>query len=217
VRGIERAVFGDVAQAAVDAWLAEHVRERLSATVEAVLFRSGRLAAVYGLRLHGGTEIVAKVHRGSADVGRLAAATACRHVLADAAYPCPRPLDDPVHVGGRVVTLETRLDHGERGDAHRPETRRAMAEALVRQVEILRVVPAAGSALAHPPAWAAYEAGPWPTPHDPMFDFSVTPGEFAWLDRLAARAAHALGPGASPTPSPMPTGCARTCASPGRP
>jgi len=193
MEGIERATFGEVPADAVTAWLDQHTRHRLSLGVRKVLFRTGRLAAVYGLELTSGIEIVAKVYRG-ADMERLAAAVACQRLLADARYPCPAPLDGPVQVDGRVVLLEALLDRGTRGDAHLPATRHAMARSLSEQIRILQSVPALQSGLLNPPAWAAYDHGPWPKPHDPIFDFTTNPVGFEWLDHLAARAADALGP-----------------------
>lgn len=35
---------------------------------------------------------------------------------------------------------------------------------------------------------------PWPTPHDPVFDFTTTPPEYAWLDSLAREGAGELEP-----------------------
>jgi len=194
VGGIERAIFGAVTEDDIDAWLARHVRRRLSQDVQAVVFRSGRLAAVYGLRLDDGTEIVAKVHRRPADVGRLGAATACQQILAEHGYPCPRPLDGPASTDGLVAVLESRLERGQPGDAHQPAIRRALAHSLAEQVEILRAARSELAALEDPPAWADYEGGPWPVPHDPIFDFRATPADFAWLDRLAQDATDALGP-----------------------
>jgi hypothetical protein len=198
VGGIQRAVFGEVTEDQVTAWLDRHLRRRLGVGVQQVLVRTGRLAAVYGLRLADGTEAVAKVDRGTADVGRLAAAVACQRILADAGYPCPRPLDGPVAAGPGVVVVESWLDRGEVADAHRPAIRRSMVQALAQQLELLRVVPAATSPLADPPAWVDYQAGPWPVPHDPIFDFTVTPAGFEWLDRLAQDAAEVLGPRQQP-------------------
>ncbi len=158
------------------------------------LFRTGRLAAVYGLQLTSGLVIVAKVYRGGADLERLAAAVSCQRVLADAGHPCPAPLNGPVAVDGRVVLLEALLDRGERGDAHSAATRRAMARALAEQIRLLRSVPELRSGLHKPPAWAAYDNGPWPKPHDPIFDFTTTPVGFEWLDHIAELAAETLGP-----------------------
>ena len=196
--GIHRAVFGAVSEDDVADWLDRHVRRRLATGVREVAFRAGRLAAVYGLRLGGGERIVAKVHRGDLDAGRLAAAVSCQRILAAAGYPCPEPLDGPITVGPRVVVLESWLDTGEVGDAHQPAVRQTMAGALFQQVALLRAVPAASSPLAVPPAWVAYEGGPWPMAHDPIFDFAVTPPGYEWLDHLARDAAVVLGPRGDP-------------------
>ncbi|GLV60611.1 hypothetical protein KDH_74300 [Dictyobacter sp. S3.2.2.5] len=197
VEGIERAVFGEVTADDVAAWIDQHVRNRLTLGVRAVLFRTGRLAAVYGLQLTNGSKIVAKVHR-SADIDQLGAAVTCQRLLADAHYPCPLPLDGPVEADGRVVLLETLLDQGEQGDAHNPATRRTIARSLAEQIHILRAVPELRAHLLTPIAWANYSSGPWPIPHDSIFDFTTTPPGFEWLDRIAGQAATILMPRKQP-------------------
>ena len=193
VEGIERAIFGEVTADDVTQWLDEHVYHRLTLGVQAVLFRAGRLSAVYGLELTNGTQIVAKVYR-IADEARLAAVVSCQQVLVDAHYPCPAPLDGPVEMDGHIVLLESLLDLGERGDAHSAVTRQAMVRGLSEQIDILRPFPQLQSHLVTPPGWAAYASGPWPTPHDPIFDFTATPVGFEWLDHIATLAAETLGP-----------------------
>ncbi len=42
------------------------------------------------------------------------------------------------------------------------------------------------------PAWTRYGDGPWPRPHDPIFDFRVTPAGWGWLDDDAREAADEL-------------------------
>ena len=72
-----------------------------------------------------------------------------------------------------------------------------MAQALLEQIRILRSVPELRSGLLKPPAWAAYDQGPWPIPHDPIFDFTTTPvgyeanrhAPFSKSDQVAATAA----------------------------
>jgi hypothetical protein len=136
---------------------------------------------------------VAKVYR-AADLEHLAAVVACQRFLVDASYPCPAPLEGPVEVEGHVVVLEALLDVGGRGDAHVATTRQAMARALSEQIRILRSVLQLKSHLLTPPGWADYAGGPWPPPHDPIFDFTTTPDGFEWLDHIARSAAEALGP-----------------------
>jgi hypothetical protein len=197
VEGIERAIFGEVTADDITGWLDQLVYCRLSLGVRTVLFRAGRLAAVYGLQLSDGTQIVAKIYR-VADVEQLKAVVACQRRLVDAHYPCPAPLDGPVEVAGHVVLLESLLDLGERGDAHTAVTRQVMAHALSEQIRILRSVPELVSRLLTLPGWANYASGPWPTPHDPIFDFTTTPVGFEWVDHIATLAAEALGPRTPP-------------------
>jgi hypothetical protein len=192
VTGVERSVFGGCSRERIDAWLVTHVQARLSTGVASVAFRSGRVSAVYGLALSDGTHVVVKVYRSPADRDRLATTSRCQRVLAGAGYPCPLPLDGPATTEGWTATVESVLDRGEPGDAHRPATRRLLARSLLAQVEILRAVPA-GALAANPPAWAAYQGGPWPAPHDPVFDFTTAPAGYLWLDRLAREAADVLG------------------------
>jgi hypothetical protein len=97
VEELERAIVGPVTADDATAWLDRHVRRRRSLGVGAVLFRSGRLAAVYGLQLTNGIDIVAKVYR-AAEVERLAVVVACQRLLADTRYPCPSPVDGPVAI-----------------------------------------------------------------------------------------------------------------------
>ncbi|WP_432524277.1 phosphotransferase [Kineococcus sp. SYSU DK006] len=194
VSGIEQAVFGPLFISdtdGVDGWLDQSLHRHLGAGVAQVLFRSGRVSAVYGCRLHDGQQVAVKVHREGADTEHLAAAVRAQQHLADAGYPCPRPLAGPVVVEGRTLVAETMLTGGRWRDAREPRVRRALAVSLAEQVALLRSVPAA-ALRPGAPAWVRYEHGPWPAPHDPIFDFSSTLDGYAWLDDLAARAAAVL-------------------------
>jgi hypothetical protein len=189
--GIERAVFGAVDRDNIDGWLSRHVQSRLGSDLSGIVFRTGRIAAVYGAALSDGRVVAVKVHRRPADVTYLSAAAACQRRLADAGYPCPAPLDGPATTDGLTAVIETLITDGESGNGHAPSIRRALARALFEQLELLRGV-AVDGLLAGAPAWCHYEHGPWPKPHDPIFDFTVTPPAFTWLDDLARRAARAL-------------------------
>src|SRR3954452_16357627 len=190
--GVERAFFGSVRVADVDAWLAATVRERLTVDVAEIVFRSGRIDAVYGLLLADDRKVVVKVHRSPVDVSGLEAKREVLCYLASAGYPCPEPVDGPVVRGAHVVTIETLLEQGAPADARVPEIRRALARAFVEHVRILREVAHLGARLPAGPAWTRYSDGPWPTPHDPIFDFTSTPVQCAWLDRFARAAADEL-------------------------
>jgi hypothetical protein len=193
VEGIERAIFGEVTADDVTGWLDQQVYAKLSLHVQDVLFRSGRLAAVYGLQLSDASRIVAKVHR-RANLAHLRAASTCQRVLANGGYPCPVPLSEPTEVDTRAVILETLLEAGERGDPRHETLRRAMARSLAQQITMLHAAPVTLADFRAPPAWTCYERGPWPPPHDPIFDFTKTPSGYEWLDLLADAAASRLLP-----------------------
>ena len=137
-----------------------------------------------------------KVHRPGADLAHLSAAVQAQHHLATHGYPCPQPLHGPNAVDGRVVVVETLMNEGELCDATQAPVRRALAASLAEQIDLLRAL-AADPALREPlragaPAWARYEQGPWPVPHDPIFDFTQRSERFGWVDDLAAEAAGVL-------------------------
>lgn len=192
VEGIERAVFGAVTEGWVDQWLNRLVRSRLSTAVHRVLFRSGRISAVYGLELAGGARVVVKVHRGQPDLASLAAAVACQRWLARRGYPAPAPIDGPTVYDGHPAVIESLLDSGAGADGHDPVVRRALARSLADQIGLLAGAGALAAGLTARPAWAIYDHGPWPTPHDPIFDFTSTPQGYRWLDVFARAACDVL-------------------------
>ena len=197
VRGVERAVFGPVSRNDIDAWVEKHVRARLGVAISGFVFRSGRVAAVYGAVLGDGRSVAVKVHRRPVNVAYLSAAIACQRRLADAGFPCPRPLDGPAATDDLTAVIETLVADGEPGDGHKPGVRLAVARSLFEHIELLRGH-AVGELVGGAPAWSCYEHGPWPEPHDPIFDFTTTPAGFGWLDDLARRAAAVLGDAGPP-------------------
>jgi len=188
--GLEQAVFGWTDARQVDDWVDRHVRERLGRGVDRVLFRSGRVGAVYGLRLLDGSDVVVKVPRGNPMLGPLTAATASPAPPRAHRGRCPTPLDGPAMTGGRVGLIEELLEIGEIADIRRTPIRRAAIASLAEQITLLADLPDEAGALTDPPAWERFRQGPWPTPHDTIFDFTHTPEGYEWLDHLAAAAAH---------------------------
>ena len=197
VRGVERAVFGPVSRNDIDAWVEKHVRARLGVAISGFVFRSGRVAAVYGAVLGDGRSVAVKVHRRPVNVAYLSAAIACQRRLADAGFPCPRPLDGPAATDDLTTVIETLVADGEPGDGHKPGVRLAVARSLFEHIDLLRGHPV-DKLVGGAPAWSCYEHGPWPEPHDPIFDFTTTPAGFGWLDDLARRAAAVLGDAGPP-------------------
>lgn len=194
----ERAIFGDLSRDAVAEVLDRYLRRHLGAGLSRVLFRSGRIDVVWAVHAEDGREVVVKVHRQPVDLAERRAVTKAQRLLAGAGFPCPEPLSGPDQVDGLVLTVETLLAGGRAGSGRDAAIRRSIAGGLAEHIAILRRAPDLVSSAGPGPAWCRYQGGPWPTPHDPIFDFRTTPPGFGWLDGFARAAASRLvdaGPG----------------------
>jgi hypothetical protein len=170
----------DPADPAVGAWC----RERLGAAPAAVLFTAGHLSVVTGLRLTDGRGVVVKVRPWAS---RVRGCVAVQRALAEAGFPCPRPLVGPEALDGRLVTAEQYLPGGAPlGDG--PDSAGLFAGLLA---ELVRLAPPVDSvpSLAPSPPWVGWDrAGPrlWPEADDRDQDLNQHPGP-GWLDRVAVR------------------------------
>ena len=192
LNGTERAVLGAVAVEQVRQTLDRYLQRHAGAGLDEVLFRAGRIDAVWAVRIRDGRDVVVKAHRPPVDlVGRRAAVQAQRLLLA-AGFPCPEQISGPDAFEGLVLSVESLVRDGEVADARDPRIRRSGAAGLAAHVQILRRHPELLDVAGPGPAWCRYQAGPWPVPHDTIFDFSCTPPGYAWLDQLAQEAADRL-------------------------
>lgn len=192
VSAVEAALLGPMTRRQIDGWVDRAVRELVGTPVASVRFRSGRIDAVYGVDAADGRAMLVKVHRPPVDVAGRQFAVRAQEILAGAGFPCARPLAGPTAVGGAMVSVETLLPDGERGDARNPRLRASVAEGLARQVTLLESHRDLVDGVGDPPAWCHYRGGAWSSSHDPFFDFSTTPREYAWLRRYAQDAADAV-------------------------
>ena len=190
--GLERVFFPVETRVEIDRWVGSMVRRHLDRHVEELLFRSGRIDCVYGVRLVDGSSVVLRLHRPPVDSCVLQARLEALRVLADAGYPCPQPLSAPFDVDGRTGAIETLLVEGIDEDARRPDLRRALASSLLQHIDLLRDHRGIARRLVTRPAWTDYRGGPWPQPHDSIFDFSTTPVGWEWVDAVAQRATEQI-------------------------
>ncbi|MEU4605630.1 phosphotransferase [Kribbella sp. NPDC023972] len=189
--GAQRAILGVQTAREVRAWLARHVRDHLGAGVDSVLFTAGDIGAVFGLRLTDEREVVLKALRPGAKAERLRTVVRAQNILASAGFGCARVIDGPSETGGVLAVIEERLTCTSTGSPHDPAARAAMATGLAAQIDVLRGFD--GTELGtSPPAWSVWNAGAWPTPHDPIFDFSSPVPGFEWVDETADAAATIL-------------------------
>ncbi|MFT3834345.1 MAG: aminoglycoside phosphotransferase family protein [Micropruina sp.] len=192
VTGVEAALLGPLSRVQIDAWVARAARLLTGRSVARTVLRAGRIDAVYGVQTDEGQRLLVKVHRPPVDLGVRRAVAGAQRVLADAGFPCPRPVAGPASLDGKVVSVETLLDGGHPSSGREPGARRATAAGLAEHLAILREVPGLARSIGSPPAWCDYLNGPWPTPHDSVFDFTRTPAGYEWLDDFARRASAVL-------------------------
>lgn len=160
-----------------------------------VLFVTGNLSRVVGLRLDDGRAVVVKVRPGAA---RHRGCIEVQRHLAARGYPCPRPLAGPDRIGTSDVTAETYRP----GGRLLPLDDTAPARFAAALAQSVRLAPGVDDvpSLDPPPPWAAWDhagAGLWPRPASTVADLNA-PGGPEWLDEAAAQARRRLAAGAGP-------------------
>lgn len=169
-----------VAPAALAAWC----RRWLGSTPASILFETGNLSQVTGLRLEDGREVVVKARPAAR---RLAGCVCVQQHLWAAGFPCPRPLAGPEPLEGLAATAEE-LIGGIRQDCERADGPQRFAVVLA---ELIAAAPPPGvvPTLRPPPAWLAWDhAGPrtWPRPASTPADLNEFRGP-AQIDSAARR------------------------------
>jgi hypothetical protein len=195
VSGTERAIFSTPHAAEIRSVLDAYARDRLGAGLARVIFRAGRIDAVWAVTLSDGRSVLIKAHRRPVDMAARLATVEAQRILAEAGFPAPCPIRDTTEFEGLILTTESLVTAGSPASARVPAVRRALAEGLASHVAILRSRPELVASVGFGPAWCRYQDGPWPVPHDPIFDFSETPTGYRWLDTYAERAAARLHEG----------------------
>jgi hypothetical protein len=180
---LERRAFGTGDLDAAARHLEDCCARTLAPVVECLFYHSSTGMAA-GFTLADGRRIVAKVHGTGQTRARLATVQRVQARLADAGYPCPRPLG-MAHCAHAFVTMEELREDGSYRDAHDPGVRAAMAEALAEQITITDTV---DNVLALTREPLRDQRGLWRDTHHPMFDFDRTRDGAEWIDELAARA-----------------------------
>jgi hypothetical protein len=167
----------------------------LSAKPIGVIFATGHLSDVIGLRLDDGREVVFKVRPNTPRIGRCVEVQ--RHLF-ESGFPCPMPLAGPAAFEGRTATAEEYVPGGvllER-DAESP---RRFAELFWQLVDRCAHM-AVDDRLSPPPPWVAWDhtqAGVWPLGDDGVRDLNAHP-EPRWLDEVGERTRKILNAFVSP-------------------
>ncbi len=190
VSDIERAVFGTddplAIEGIVDRCCEAHLGER---PADGLFYRSSA-GCVVGVRLASGRPVVLKAYQDRWTRRFLEAVQAVQVHLATVGFPCARPLGGPVLLQAQrpnLVTAETWLEDPGMAAYRTPESRRASAAGLARQVALCRDLRGLGGLDQHPLRRPG--TGLYPEPHSPLFDFGRSAESARWIDDFAARAA----------------------------
>ena len=190
---LERGIFGsadpDAIRRVVDAFCAT----TFGAPVAAVLSYVSSLGCVFTLRLADGRRLVLKVSPPQDSAASLVSMARIQAHLARHGFPCPRPLGGPWSLAHGHATAMEHRDEGAFVTADDPTIRRALAEALARQIALARdftSLPGLGPAL-----WTSLPTERlYPTPHLSIFDLEATAGGAEWIDQIARAARGAASP-----------------------
>jgi hypothetical protein len=167
----------------------------LSAKPIDVIFATGHLSEVVGLRLSDGREVVVKVRPNTRRIGGCVEVQ--RH-LWESGFPCPMPLAGPAGFEGRTATAEEYVPGGAQleRDAESPSRFAELLWQLVDRCAHLAV----NDRLNPPPPWVEWDhnrAGVWPLGDDGERDLNAHP-EPRWLDEVGERTRKILNAFASP-------------------
>jgi hypothetical protein len=156
----------------------------LAAKPIGVIFATGHLSEVVGLRLADGREVVVKVRP---NTRRISGCVEVQRHLWESGFPCPRPLAGPAGFEGRTATAEEYVPGGAQLelDAESPGKFAELLWQLVDRCSHLAV----DDRLNPPPPWVAWDhnqAGVWPLGDDGERDLNAHPGP-RWLDEIGER------------------------------
>jgi hypothetical protein len=169
--------------------LARWCEQRLGATPVDVLFTSGHLSVVVGVRLADDREVVVKIRPAAS---RLSGCVAVQRHLWARGFPCPKPLMGPAPIGDQeIATAEEYVPGGIQlpRDGRAPGQFARLLWQLIDMCEPLQME----DRLHPPPPWVAWdhvEKGVWPL-SDGGDDLNAD-AEPRWLGDVAGRARSIL-------------------------
>lgn len=183
---LAESLFGSRNAAQVYDELRAFCEQELGAAPTEVRFFRMSVGAVFGLALRDGRGVVVKLHLPREPLERLRSVQWVQRELADAGFPCPRPVGEAGLLLELPTTTEELLDGGEERDAHDPSVRRIMAETLA---ELIRLTSSMKTPDSLAGGWTvAPPQSLWPEPHNALFDFEATAAGAEWIDRFAKAA-----------------------------
>jgi Phosphotransferase enzyme family len=189
---VEVGVFGTSDAEAVGRELEGFVTAALGSSVRGGLFYGSSAGSVAGIALDDGRRVVIKAYQRQWGRPFLSAVRRVQEHLAQAGFPCPRPIFGPEPAGPALATVEELVpDRGMRTLATDAEMS-SSAQGLARQINLCSGVSEPYLRDQHP--LRAPTGRLYPQPHNPIFDFSMRADDAHWIDQLAqaAKSARAL-------------------------
>jgi hypothetical protein len=182
----------DVDLSDLDHWCHLHLR----AGIDDVVFRSGHLSVVVGVRLISGRRVVVKIRR---PAERLEACSMVHRRLFELGFPCPEPVIGLEPFGDLVASAESMVE----GGTLLPTSGRSPAPFGHALARLVTVAPAPNALPSLEPAmsWThpgAATSGLWPTPDDLDVDLNQIRGP-AWIDEMGQDARSRLLESDSPS------------------
>ena len=180
-----QSVLGTASPQVIAQSVDEFCRSHLGQGISYCEFWEFSISTTFGLRLHNGERVVVKArHLSNISLEALQAACHVQQALAAQGFPCPKIILPPTPLVAGVASVEELVDLGERGNAHQPKIRQAMAQGLANLVQqalpFVNVAGLAQNQLRRHPLWGK--------PHNALFDFERTSEGAEWIDAIATQA-----------------------------
>jgi hypothetical protein len=170
-------IVGERTDDELAAWIASLCRRELKQDVVGARFANKSVGAVFGLALANAENVVLKVFPSSLDRKALLAIERCLSHVHAAGFPSPKQLV-PLFEAGSTFAAFYELVEGEVLDAHRPDVRRTLAEALASLTEIVANLDPAAL-----PVALGRDETLWDAPHRAEMRLDIEGGE--WIDERA--------------------------------
>jgi hypothetical protein len=185
---LEAEIFGTADPVAIADKLSSVARVATGISVRGGLWYRSSVAAVAGVLLSDGREMVTRAYRPSVNLAFLDAVIRVQRHLSNHGFACAFPASDPVMVNGIHGRVESVLvDPGPR--RFDPSEMAWSATGLARLVALTRDIDPKGLD-ANPMALPT--AALYPAPHSPLFDFDATASGAEWIDEIATAARSAM-------------------------
>lgn len=188
VGDLEAETFGTTQASTVAEVMSSIVAVATGVRISSGLWYRSSVAAVAGVRLGDGREVVVRAYQPSVSAGFLDGVVRVQSHLADIGFACPTPLGAPVEVAGVLGRVESMLaDPGPRRFAS-PEMPLS-AQGLAQLIGHTAGLDPTGLDR-HP--MALPHDGLYPAPHSPLFDLEATAAGAGWIDEIATAARVAM-------------------------